>query len=515
MPGDVAVPEPGATPDAALVFTWRRQLAILYANRTHGDVALLERLGRHLLQAGQVPAAHACFVLAGAPLQPADAAGAQFVAVGTSPAAAPRTFAALPAIMRTEIFTWARTSGGLVLHTPPLLCRACHWVGRCRPPCPPPPSTRHAQTPPLPHPVAPLTGNLHLVPNYLCVLPYKLLHAAALVDAGLLNQAAQYCAAIATSLQAQGAKLAPGLLVCRAATADLQERLMQHAAAHRVSLAHSFNAGALVSSVGKLLDRGLTALMGDGTHSGQGSAQQGHSRTSSFGAEPAPGHCAGQLPAAAMPSPMVGLSRPSSQRSLQDAGPSSSPPRHPGAGGNAQQPKLLSSWMNRVSSLKNLVAPPAKAPSAAAEPAAGEPENVFYCDTELRQWRERGVEAAPLPAAPPPPPMMTAWQAPSSASPLQHGGVGRYANSFATPSAAGAGTPGPPAAAAVFMPHAADGAGSALHFGPPPGALNGTYPHDRAPAFGAAPPAHWGGGASVAHARTASSVSVGMSEVEL
>ena len=106
----------------------------------------------------------------------------------------------------------------------------------------------------------------------------------------------------------------PGLLVCRAVAADLQDRLQHYAAVRpvlcatgcpsvlgpqpllaaavctathcppvclsgcpylaplqgqKLSLGGTFSAGALVSSVGKWLDRGLTAMMGGGSDAGE------------------------------------------------------------------------------------------------------------------------------------------------------------------------------------------------------------------------------------------------------
>ena len=67
------------------------------------------------------------------------------------------------------------------------------------------------------------------------MLPYKLLHAAALAEAGLVQPALAYCAGIAATLQSVGGAggkgaVPPGLLVCRAVAADLQDRLQQYAA---------------------------------------------------------------------------------------------------------------------------------------------------------------------------------------------------------------------------------------------------------------------------------------------
>ncbi len=63
----------------------------------------------------------------------------------------------------------------------------------------------------------------------LMLLPYKFLYAAQLAEHGLISEAAQYCGAIQQALGAVP-KLPPGLVVCRAFTQDLLERLQTYAA---------------------------------------------------------------------------------------------------------------------------------------------------------------------------------------------------------------------------------------------------------------------------------------------
>lgn len=63
----------------------------------------------------------------------------------------------------------------------------------------------------------------------MAILPYKLLHALYLTDLGMLSSASQYCASINQSIQGMGAKVPPGLLVCRAVALELSDRLQQHA----------------------------------------------------------------------------------------------------------------------------------------------------------------------------------------------------------------------------------------------------------------------------------------------
>jgi hypothetical protein len=119
--------------------------------------------------------------------------------------------------------------------------------------------------------------------------------------------------------------------------------------AHKIPLSQSFSAGSLVSSVGKLLDRGISALMGGGT---EGKAAAGkHARSGSIVSDQ------GALSHGMQPSQGSHMESPSS---------------HGGAGpgvarsGSSQQlaevpqssaPQLLSSLVSRVASLKNIVTP--------------------------------------------------------------------------------------------------------------------------------------------------------------
>ncbi|PRW60649.1 alpha-amylase [Chlorella sorokiniana] len=261
------------------------------------------------------------------------------VLLGVDAAAQPRACAHFSAILATEVYTWSRT-----------------------------------------------VGNTALSGQYLPVVPYKLLHAYALAELGLVQQAAAYCQSMERTLQALGNKVPPGLLVCRAVAADLRDRLQQYATGQKLSLGSGFTAGALVSSVGKWLDRGLTAMMGGGDAAGTGGGR--HSRnpsTSSVDASKEAVH-----------------RRTASSSSLMGGG---APPADGGSGGGGG-----GSIFHRVSSIKNMLtgqsskakidAPPA---AAAAAQQPGSPENVFYYDHELKCWRERGAEP-PKPEQPPPPP---------------------------------------------------------------------------------------------------------------
>ncbi len=61
------------------------------------------------------------------------------------------------------------------------------------------------------------------------MLPYKVVYAARLAEAGLIAPAVHYVGLVQAALASFGAKVPPGLLVCRAMVAELEERLRTHA----------------------------------------------------------------------------------------------------------------------------------------------------------------------------------------------------------------------------------------------------------------------------------------------
>lgn len=61
------------------------------------------------------------------------------------------------------------------------------------------------------------------------MLPYKVVYAARLAEAGLIAPALHYVGLVQAALASFGAKIPPGLLVCRAMVAELEERLRTHA----------------------------------------------------------------------------------------------------------------------------------------------------------------------------------------------------------------------------------------------------------------------------------------------
>lgn len=275
------------------------------------------------------------------------------------------------------------------------------------------------------------------------VLPYKLLHAYTLVDAGLVSQAALYCSHISGVLQkmANGSgaaksaanapsaanKIPPGLLVCRAFNADLFDRIQHHAAARKIGLgvpSMHLSAGALVSSVSKLLDRGIHVLMG-----GDGRSTQQHSRSSSIGGNDLSSQHSrrGSEVTSAMATMLhnaTGTPMPSSMHTTAVGDVSNQSHEHPPHTSSPpvlqQKQDIFSGFMNRVNSFtSNLVAPlsttndgvqpqhhtsPPPARNSSTVAGGSDVENVFYYDHEKKRWRERGVESPPPPQPVGPPP---------------------------------------------------------------------------------------------------------------
>ena len=380
---------------------WRHHAAILATNRFPGYERALEQLGTTLLHEGRVGEAHVCFMLAGLPLMPSD--GGEFALVGGCRRTSPRTYASIYSILRTEVYL------AILLHK-----------GSS--------ATSQQQQ----------QQQQQIQASNLWILPYKLLHAYALADMGLLSPASQYCSSILQTLGTNNSKIPPGLAVCRVAAADLNDRLQQFAAARKITLSSSFSAGSIVSSVGKFLDRGISALMG---------GERQHSRSNSFGA--GAGAVGGGGGAVAPPTQTTATTTPAeatmlmsaahSRRSSTTTMPTSpshyhtninraSSPTRKEPEDQSQSKPLLS---NLMSSFRAVVSSSSSTQLHSQQQQQHHdnlPENTFYYDNDLKIWRERGVEPPPPPEEPPPPPTAMAFNVvqQQQTSPLRPG-VNRYA----------------------------------------------------------------------------------------
>ncbi|KAK9825303.1 hypothetical protein WJX74_007514 [Apatococcus lobatus] len=395
--------------DAAILDHWRQNLAVLAGSHSPGDKAVLRRLGEALLrQRQQLEAAHACFVVAGEPPQ-GFSAEACMCLVGGDHLGRPRTFACPAALQRTEILEWARPSGA--------------------------------------------GGAAAAASVAAAALPFKLVHAAWLLEYGLISQASAYCASLQSALASfQGNRVPPSLAVTRTLAADLSERIREHAAAHNIAM-RADSTASLMGNVGRWLDRGINKLMGapEGASSSNPTATRPPGVISHPGGNAAPlqgAAAAGSLPrvppastgalglpsATGQPDEVDGASHrrsasesdfqkvdmhrrsssasdawtgkpappqpPQSSAVSSPGGPPSSGRSSPAPSSQASRQASIRSLFSRVGSIGQLLG--SGAPSPQKEEQIGL-ENKFFYDKERKMWREEGKEV-PLEAAPPPPP---------------------------------------------------------------------------------------------------------------
>jgi len=115
-------PFPDAATQSAVATTfagaWRQHATIVMGQHGMGCAKALEELGQLLVASNKIAAAHVCFALAGVPLQYSDAAPHRFALLGTRRDINPRTYASIHAIMRMEMYTWARTIGEAAVRLP-------------------------------------------------------------------------------------------------------------------------------------------------------------------------------------------------------------------------------------------------------------------------------------------------------------------------------------------------------------------------------------------------------------
>ena len=290
---------PEAVPVAS---NWADQVGMLAMNRCPGDEVMLCALGKRYLSKGNVCASHVAFVLGDCPLLLYDLSKPGLALLSVDPWSQPRTYASPSAIAMSQIYSWCRT-----------------------------------------------VSNASLVSQHMSILPYKLIYAHMLAEYGMLGASAAYCSSIASSLPGQN--LSGGLALCRALSAALHDRLQIHAAAHKMSLHHGgFKPGTIVSSVGKWLDKNITALLGESEGTSSPSGIVHHKRNASTAS-------------------------------------------HTSDGGGG-----LAGLLGRVTSFGKIIG------SSTPPPEPSEPENIFYYDQDLKLWRERGMEppSAAQPLAPPP-----------------------------------------------------------------------------------------------------------------
>ncbi|CAI5995746.1 unnamed protein product [Closterium sp. NIES-64] len=198
----------------AMVAEWRENVALMAATRTSGDERVISHLGDCLWRLkGDVAAAHICYLVAAGSLEPFSSS-ARMCLLGTDHLKHPRTFVTAQAIQRSEVLEYA-----FVLGNPQFV----------------------------------------LLP----LMPFKLVYAAMLAEAGRPAAALKYCSAVLKMLKAggRGRGVAAEVEGWRAAAEQMEERLKVHvqgAGGGGVAAARVF--GDLMS----FLDRGARKIVGGG-----------------------------------------------------------------------------------------------------------------------------------------------------------------------------------------------------------------------------------------------------------
>ncbi|CAI5496808.1 unnamed protein product, partial [Closterium sp. Naga37s-1] len=198
----------------AMVAEWRENVALMAATRTSGDERVISHLGDCLWRLrGDVAAAHICYLVAAGSLEPFSSS-ARMCLLGTDHLKHPRTFVTARAIQRSEVLEYA-----FVLGNPQFV----------------------------------------LLP----LMPFKLVYAAMLAEAGRPAAALKYCNAVLKMLKAggRGRGVAAEVEGWRAAAEQMEERLKVHvqgAGGGGVAAARVF--GDLMS----FLDRGARKIVGGG-----------------------------------------------------------------------------------------------------------------------------------------------------------------------------------------------------------------------------------------------------------
>ncbi|KAK9806007.1 hypothetical protein WJX73_003988 [Symbiochloris irregularis] len=379
-------PSMGTGAAEALLSSWREHVAVLGSSGTPGADALLTQLGDRLWQQlGEVTAAHVCYVAAGVPPQAFDPSS-RMCLPGVDHRRNPRSFCTSAAAMqRSEVLEWARTQ-----------------------------------------------GNAAFAQQALAWLPYRLVYAQHLAEHGHVNAASGYAAKLVASL-ASIQRPPPGLLVARAMSADLSQRLQAHAAAFHIQITAG-PGGSVLGSMGRWLDRGINKLIGVGSGppsnaSSDAGAELAAARAASgavpalLGLQSGPPSPAARGPhqrsasAADVPSAAYqSASTPDLMHQVHHA--HSATMGAPAVAKAAQQSGpastgRITNFLGKVGGIGSFLGGGTAAPksnpteesSRDGGGAAAAEDNVFYYDEQLKQWRERGAPPPPAPAEVAPPPV--------------------------------------------------------------------------------------------------------------
>eukprot|EP00898_Chlorokybus_atmophyticus_P003135 jgi/Chlat1/3822/Chrsp26S04053 len=341
------------SPGTNLLANWHEHLAIMAANRTPGDDAVIMYLGDRLWGVlGEVEAAHLCYLVAERPPEQFSPT-ARMCLIGADHKSSPRTYATPEAIMRTEIFEHALAAGN---------------------------------------------SQFVLLP----LQPYKVLYAHWLAECGKPVEALKYCDSVNRALRS-ASRNAVDVDVCRQAAAALEERL-------RSSGLGSFAIGGasrkLLGGLFRAVDRGINRLIGGGEAEAQGDVGQA---AHDSGRPPTKTSSEPDVRLArhkrSVSEPAENFDAYDSVRAGAESAPTSSPKasRLAEVSTDSSQASIMRTFSNAVMSGLSLVAVKKK-----NEVKLGA-SNKFYYDENLKCWREEGVDEVPNMAPPPPPPTSVSY----------------------------------------------------------------------------------------------------------
>ncbi|KAK1325360.1 hypothetical protein QJS10_CPA01g02765 [Acorus calamus] len=353
---------------------WEKNLAIITANRTVGDEAVITRLGYSLWsERGEIAAAHTCFLIAESLFEPYSDK-AKLCLIGADHVRYPRTYASPAAIQRTELYEYSKVLG----------------------------NSQYALQP---------------------FQPYKLIYAYMLAEVGKLSDSLRYCQSILKSLK--NFSRSPEIEPLKQLSLALEERLRTHQQGdYSTNLAPAKLVGKLFNSIDKSIHR----MMGTPPlpPSTQSTAQSNGQMDEHYGYSMAPKVANSQstmamsslIPSASM-EPISEWTADSSRWSMHNRSVSepdfgsypkqSQNPSKEAASADAQGKASGSSRFGRIGSQlfqKTIGWVARSRPDHQAK--LGE-SNKFYYDEKLKRWVEEGVEPPAAEAALPPPPTNTTF----------------------------------------------------------------------------------------------------------
>ncbi|KAK1306606.1 hypothetical protein QJS10_CPA10g00887 [Acorus calamus] len=347
---------------------WEKNLAIITANRTVGDEAVITRLGYSLWrERGEIAAAHTCFLVAEALFEPYSDK-AMMCLIGADHLRYPRTYANSAAIQRTELYEYTKVLGNSQYTLQPFQ-------------------------------------------------PYKLIYAYMLAEVGKLSDSLKYCQSILKSLK--NFNRSPEIEPLKQLSSALEERLRTHQQGdYGTNLAPAKLVGKLFTSIDKSIHRMMGTPLPPSTQStslsnGQLDEHYGNSVAPKVANSQSTMTMSLLAPSASM-EPISEWTTDSSRRSVHNRSVSepdfgsypkqSQDPSKEAASADAQGKSSGPSRFGRIGSQLFQKTIGWVARSRSDHQAKLGETNKFYYDEKLKRWVEEGVEPQAAEAALPPPP---------------------------------------------------------------------------------------------------------------